>query len=345
MRTTVYNASGASSRLAETPLSGRPGQPDRRRFLGDLRPVPGGHDGYADDARYVELHLRQRGRENQRVARRLDSGTRNASTGAPGARSSRDSRSRNQQLGRRCSTRPTSTTRRVDVFDGTWQNVTPAGAFVDPQLPSGYAPFGIQTIGERVFVTYAKQDADAADEVAGQSRGFVDAYDLDGQLARPRRSARSARRALGPRARSSDVRPLRAAISSSATSVTVRSTRTRRRAPGSSTAARCGTSTGRNWQSTGLWALEFGNAGVERLARHALLHRRPRRRVARAVRNDHNGLKTHLLDVACRGRHPRPRQGPTGPAARLRSRAGMETDARRLGSTASPRLRPRRSRR
>ena len=71
---------------------------------------------------------------------------------------------------------------RVDVFNGAWQNVTPAGSFVDPTLPSGYAPFGIQTIGERVFVSYAKQDADAADEVAGQGLGFVDAYDLSGDL-------------------------------------------------------------------------------------------------------------------------------------------------------------------
>jgi uncharacterized protein (TIGR03118 family) len=56
---------------------------------------------------------------------------------------------------------------RVDVFNGAWQNVTAPGSFVDPLLPSGYAPFGIQTIGDRVFVSYAKQDADAADEVAG----------------------------------------------------------------------------------------------------------------------------------------------------------------------------------
>jgi uncharacterized protein (TIGR03118 family) len=71
---------------------------------------------------------------------------------------------------------------RVDVFNGAWQNVTPAGAFVDPLLPDGYAPFGIQVIASRVFVSYAKQDADAEDEVAGQGRGFVDAYDLGGHL-------------------------------------------------------------------------------------------------------------------------------------------------------------------
>jgi uncharacterized protein (TIGR03118 family) len=71
---------------------------------------------------------------------------------------------------------------RVDVFNGAWQNVTHAGSFVDPTLPPGYAPFGIQTIGDRVFVSYAKQDADAVDEIAGQGRGFVDAYDLAGNL-------------------------------------------------------------------------------------------------------------------------------------------------------------------
>jgi uncharacterized protein (TIGR03118 family) len=71
---------------------------------------------------------------------------------------------------------------RVDVFDGGWNDVTPAGSFVDPALPDGYAPFGIQTIGGRVFVGYAKQDENAEDEVAGQGRGFVDAYDLAGNL-------------------------------------------------------------------------------------------------------------------------------------------------------------------
>ena len=70
---------------------------------------------------------------------------------------------------------------KVDVFDGSF-GLVPDSGFVDPALPSGYAPFGIQTIGDRVFVTYAKQDADAEDEIAGQGKGFVDAYDLAGNL-------------------------------------------------------------------------------------------------------------------------------------------------------------------
>jgi uncharacterized protein (TIGR03118 family) len=70
---------------------------------------------------------------------------------------------------------------RVDVFNASFGLVLNSG-FVDPSLPSGYAPFGIQTIGDRVFVSYAQQDAEAADEVAGQGKGFVDAYDTAGNL-------------------------------------------------------------------------------------------------------------------------------------------------------------------
>ena len=69
---------------------------------------------------------------------------------------------------------------RVDMFDGNFNVVSTASTFVDPTIPDGYAPFGIQTIGDTVFVTYAKQDAAAGDEVTGRGRGFVDAFDTDG---------------------------------------------------------------------------------------------------------------------------------------------------------------------
>jgi uncharacterized protein (TIGR03118 family) len=68
---------------------------------------------------------------------------------------------------------------RVDMFNSSWAHV---GSFTDASVPHGYAPFGIQAIGDRIFVTYAKQDADAADEVAGQGRGFVDMFDTSGAL-------------------------------------------------------------------------------------------------------------------------------------------------------------------
>jgi uncharacterized protein (TIGR03118 family) len=71
---------------------------------------------------------------------------------------------------------------RVDVLNSSFGLVTRPGAFVDPSLPDDYAPFGIQTIGSRIFVTYAKQEAGSNDELHGQGLGFVDVYDVDGNL-------------------------------------------------------------------------------------------------------------------------------------------------------------------
>src|SRR5437899_2290949 len=71
---------------------------------------------------------------------------------------------------------------KVDVFDGSFGDVNTPGAFVDPSIPAGYAPFGIQNVGGDIFVTYAKQDADRHDDVAGQGLGFVDEFDASGAL-------------------------------------------------------------------------------------------------------------------------------------------------------------------
>jgi len=71
---------------------------------------------------------------------------------------------------------------RVDVFDGNFVPINTPGAFTDPSLPAGFAPFGIQNIDDQIFVSYAKQDADAEDDVAGQGLGFVDVFDRNGML-------------------------------------------------------------------------------------------------------------------------------------------------------------------
>jgi len=71
---------------------------------------------------------------------------------------------------------------RVDMFDGNFNQVTPPGAFTDPKLPAGYGPFGIRALGNRIFVAYAKQDADRHDDVPGQGLGFVDAFDTTGNF-------------------------------------------------------------------------------------------------------------------------------------------------------------------
>jgi uncharacterized protein (TIGR03118 family) len=71
---------------------------------------------------------------------------------------------------------------RVDVFDASFNRVTPARGFRDAKLPKGYAPFGIQALSGSIFVTYAKQDADKMDDVAGGGLGYVDEFTPDGKL-------------------------------------------------------------------------------------------------------------------------------------------------------------------
>jgi uncharacterized protein (TIGR03118 family) len=73
---------------------------------------------------------------------------------------------------------------RIDVFDQGFNLVHLSGSFTDPAIPRGFAPFNVQELGGVLYVAYAKQDADAEDEVAGQSLGFVDVYSTSGQLLR-----------------------------------------------------------------------------------------------------------------------------------------------------------------
>ena len=55
--------------------------------------------------------------------------------------------------------------RKIDVFNGQWAlQALPAGAFSDPTIPADYAPYGVQTIGSRIFVTYAKQVPNFVDQ-------------------------------------------------------------------------------------------------------------------------------------------------------------------------------------
>ena len=72
----------------------------------------------------------------------------------------------------------------VDVFDHTYTKVSTDGGFADPYIPRGFAPFGIQNIDGVLFVTYAKQNAQKHDDVAGSGNGFVDVFDTDGRLLR-----------------------------------------------------------------------------------------------------------------------------------------------------------------
>jgi uncharacterized protein (TIGR03118 family) len=66
----------------------------------------------------------------------------------------------------------------------TYQSVTTDGGFVDPKIPAGYAPFGIENIDGNLFVTYALQNTAKHDDVAGAGHGFIDVFDTDGHLLR-----------------------------------------------------------------------------------------------------------------------------------------------------------------
>jgi uncharacterized protein (TIGR03118 family) len=68
----------------------------------------------------------------------------------------------------------------VDVFNSSFQPVHRPGAFRDPDIPAGFAPFGIQELRGFIYVTYAKQNADKHDDVAGPGNGFVDIFRPNG---------------------------------------------------------------------------------------------------------------------------------------------------------------------
>src|SRR5256885_13486864 len=69
---------------------------------------------------------------------------------------------------------------RVLVIDSRWRRIVRRGAFADPSIPGWYAPFGIQAVRDRIFVTYAwRAPVNGNDAPKG---GYVDEFDLDGRL-------------------------------------------------------------------------------------------------------------------------------------------------------------------
>jgi uncharacterized protein (TIGR03118 family) len=70
----------------------------------------------------------------------------------------------------------------VEMYNDGFMAVGSPPAFVDPKLPDSYAPFNIVPINGKLFVTFAVQNAEKHDDVAGQSHGIVDVFDLDGTL-------------------------------------------------------------------------------------------------------------------------------------------------------------------
>lgn len=69
--------------------------------------------------------------------------------------------------------------RKIDVFDKDWNAVNKF--FWDADLPADYSPFNIQAIGNKLYVMYAKINADG-EEIHHPGFGIVDIYNTDGTL-------------------------------------------------------------------------------------------------------------------------------------------------------------------
>ncbi len=70
---------------------------------------------------------------------------------------------------------------RVEMYNSSF---TLTNSFTDPSVPTGYAPFDVQELNGDLYVTFALQDAAKHDDVAGAGHGFVDEFDLNGNLVR-----------------------------------------------------------------------------------------------------------------------------------------------------------------
>jgi uncharacterized protein (TIGR03118 family) len=71
---------------------------------------------------------------------------------------------------------------RIDVFNGAFHRVVRRDAFRSVGIPHGYAPFNVAVLGNRVYVSYAKQDAAGHDDVAGAGHGFVNVFSTGGRF-------------------------------------------------------------------------------------------------------------------------------------------------------------------
>jgi uncharacterized protein (TIGR03118 family) len=70
----------------------------------------------------------------------------------------------------------------VDVFDKNFQLAHLSGSFTDPNLPTGFSPFGIQNINGKIYVSYAVPDSAGHDDVGGPGHGVIDVFDTNGNF-------------------------------------------------------------------------------------------------------------------------------------------------------------------
>ena len=72
----------------------------------------------------------------------------------------------------------------IHTFTNSFDSLDRPRAFQDPNLPAGYAPYGMQVIGNELFVSYAVQDAAKHGPVTGAGNGIVNVFDTQGNYVR-----------------------------------------------------------------------------------------------------------------------------------------------------------------
>jgi uncharacterized protein (TIGR03118 family) len=134
---------------------------------------------------------------------------------------------------------------KVDVYDGNFNLVN---SFTDATIPAGFAPFGIQDIGGKVYVTYASQ--------TGASGGYVDIFGEDGTFVKRFASGRPLNKPWGMAVAPSNFGPL-----SSTFLVSNNTTTGNINAYNATTGRFMGAlknSAGKAIAINGLWGIEFG---------------------------------------------------------------------------------------
>jgi hypothetical protein len=71
---------------------------------------------------------------------------------------------------------------RIDVFDEKFNLVTTPMFATPASIPAGFAPFNVWVINDIVYATYAQQNEEKDDSVAGPGLGFVVAFDVCGNM-------------------------------------------------------------------------------------------------------------------------------------------------------------------
>jgi uncharacterized protein (TIGR03118 family) len=70
---------------------------------------------------------------------------------------------------------------KIDVFNSSFQQTTLSGNFNDPNLPSGYSPYNIQSVNGKLYVEYALVGSNGL-PVIKPGDGIVDVFDTNGNL-------------------------------------------------------------------------------------------------------------------------------------------------------------------